>query len=124
MPPVPWLRFRGRATPAQINHLSTRDGTRERLLEGVLPTGDPVSRTKPSWLASLHIMRIPDAEALTERLSCCAVSEVLIEEGKRRTEMRAMSLGLRCLRARLTSVVCLFAAATAAAAESLADARA
>ena len=55
---------------------------------------------RPSWLPSLQIMRFSDAPAFTERVSCCAASEGLIEEGKGRTEMREMSLSPRCLYAR------------------------
>ena len=67
---------------------------------------------RPSWLPSLHIMRIShitrtaDVEALTERVSCCAASEGLIEGGKGRTKMREMSFSPRCLYARWTSAVC------------------
>ena len=71
------------------------------------------------WLSSLHIMRISDAEALTERVNGCAASEGLIEEGKARAEMRVINLRPRCSCACLTSAVCFVAAATAA--ESVAD---
>ena len=47
--------------------LASRDGTREGFLEGVPPTGDPYwSGLRLSWLSSLHIMRISDAEVLTD----------------------------------------------------------
>ena len=56
---------------------------------------------RPSWLSPLPIMMLSDAEALTERVSCCAASELLIEKGKGRIEIRAMPLRPKCSYSRL-----------------------
>ena len=97
-------------------------GKREGFLEGLLPIGDQSAERRPPWLSSFGIMRISDTEDLTERVSCCAASERLIEVRKGRTVMRERSLRPRCLHASLSSAICL--AVAAAAVESVTDVRA
>ena len=68
-----------------------------------------------SWLSSLHLVGISGGKKITERASCSAAFDKLIEERKGRIEMRATSfLRPKCLYARFTSAVCLVSAAAAA----------
>ena len=49
-------------------------------LRGYSQPGIQSVELRPSWLLSWNVMRVSDVEALTERVSCCAASEGLIEE--------------------------------------------
>ena len=76
--------LRGRAPPAlKITRQGSEGGGRglsgviaraKDFWRGYSQPGIQLIELRPSWLSSLHIMRISDAEALTERLSCCAAS--------------------------------------------------
>ena len=41
-----------------------------------------------SWLSSLHVVRISDAEDLPKRVSCCTTSKALTKEEKGMVEIR------------------------------------
>ena len=55
-------------------------------LKGYFHPGIQSVEVRPSRLPSLHITRISDVKALTERVGCCVASAGLIEEGNGRTK--------------------------------------
>ena len=74
---APIEAVRGAAVGLSGVMVRAKDFTRGYSLPGI-----QLVELRPSWLSSLYIMRKSDAKTLTERVSCCAASGGLTEDGK------------------------------------------